>query len=187
MPLREVDNAFHHLLIDTSFVCRILYAMCFMAVTSSSEATYVSPSFGACKQGGTWHRPGDKPTTLAGFLACRDQCAGLGFSHFGGECPMGGGSNFHCQCANTALGTSETLSSSTCLRNVGHCTGPFTVADTVNGVTYYLGAHGYGSVYLVQEAISPTKFPTKHPTATPTTATPVTPYSISICSSSQSC
>ena len=118
-----------------------------------SEPKYVSPSFGACKQGGSWHRPGNKPTTLAGFKACRDQCAQQGYQHFGSECPMG--SYFHCQCSNTNLGSAVALSTSTCLRNVGHCGGPFTITDTENGVDYYLGAHSYGSVYLVQEALAP--------------------------------
>ena len=137
---------------------------------------YLAPSWGGCKQGGDWHRPGDKPATTAGFHACRNQCQSQGYSYFGGECPMGV-SRFHCQCANSAnrrrrgLGNAKPIDGGTCLRNVGHCTGPFIIFDSANCVSYYLGAHGYGSVYSVTQhsaAACPTKKPTKKPTKHPT-------------------
>jgi len=156
----------HRILIFTILGCA---CVCFV----EAGVSYLPASQGVCKTGGSWHRPGNKPATLAGFKACRDQCAQQGYQHFGGECPMG--SYFHCQCSNTNLGSAVALSTSTCLRNVGHCGGPFTITDTENGVDYYLGAHSYGSVYSVTEVAPPTSNPTAAPTATPISTVPEVP------------
>jgi len=98
----------------------LLGAMLSLAMASTR---FLPPAQGACKSGGSWHRPGDKPTTAAGFRACRDQCAQQGYQHFGGECPMGAGGNFHCQCSHTILGSIQPVNTNTCLRSVGHCIG----------------------------------------------------------------
>eukprot|EP01052_Picozoa_sp_SAG31_P044256 SAG31_NODE_7648_length_1630_cov_2.512084_1_plen_281_part_10 len=107
-----------------------------------------------CKDSGGWERPfGNVPYSSEGAESCLSQCFEAGYTYAGLECPMAGGSQVHCQCANQATVTAPDAYGGVCSRNIAHCN-----LDSVHD-GYNFGGHGIGSVYAVAPPPPPTPQP----------------------------